>query len=369
MSTQIRLRHVDASDPTPKYLQTQRILTEAIRVGDLPAGSKLPSTKDIGSLVKVSLITAHKALEGLVDAGLLRREVGRGTFVREDAASSITSRRHLAIGLVLDPRVNLNDFYHSSILNGLRQSARLDSDKVEFFFQDDFRPPQRRRASTTGVICIHPSLEAHASVVRMAERTPTVVLGGSFPDEHIACIDCDNRTGAADAVRHLLSLGHRRFMLICGPTNLSNSRDRAEGAREALTQAGVDFADRDVLITDDSVTLDENARTALEKRLRSAGGPTAIFAGGYYLALAAMHAVRQAELSIPRDVSVVGFDDPASAPLLHPPLTTIRQPLTEMADRAFGMLRRLMIDGHAQPGTTLLPTQIVVRGTTGPAKG
>lgn len=82
MNPGLKLPKVDQRNPLPKYLQAQAILLGAIRTGHLPPGSKLPSTKDIGVLVDVSLITAHKVLEGLAALGWLRREFGRGTYVR-----------------------------------------------------------------------------------------------------------------------------------------------------------------------------------------------------------------------------------------------------------------------------------------------
>ncbi|HRX84421.1 MAG TPA: GntR family transcriptional regulator [Phycisphaerae bacterium] len=365
MAVPIKLRQVDRTDPTPKYLQAQRILAEAISAGALPAGCKLPSTKDIGQLVNVSLITAHKALEALAEAGLLRREAGRGTFVRDDVHESMAQARQVVIGLALDARANLNDYYHSSILNGLRQAARSDKEQIEFYFQDHLRPPRRRAGG--GVICIHPPVEAKKQVARLAERVPTILLGGSFADVQVGCVDCDNRKGAGDAVRYLHELGHRRFLLLSGPTSLSNSRDRVDGAVEALGALGIPSNDYATLVSTDSVIIDEESQSILHHRLRADQRPTAIVAGGYFLALAAMHAVRQVGLTIPDDVSVVGFDDPEAAPLLNPPLTTVRQPLLEMADTAFRMLREQIAGGAAEFATITLPTQLIVRETAGPA--
>lgn len=365
MSTTLKLRPVNDRDPTPKYLQAQRILTEAISDGMLPAGSKLPSTKAIGQLINVSLITAHKALDELAEAGLLRREAGRGTFVRDDVQVSSPATRQLVIGLALDARANLNDFYHSSILNGLRQAAGRDSEQIEFYFQDHLRPP-RRRAGSVGMICIHPALEAETQVERLAERVPTVVLGGSFSDGRVSCVDCDNRGGAADAVRYLHELGHRRILIMSGPTSLSNSRDRVEGALDAMKELGLEAAASDVLVSGDSVIVDADTQAKLHNLLRARERPTAILAGGYFLALAAMHAARQVGLSIPEDVSVVGFDDPEAAPLLNPPLTTLRQPLAVMADTAFRLLLDRIAGGAPETGSVMLPIQLVVRETAGP---
>ena len=118
MNNDLLLGMVDASDPTPRYLQAERILADAIRSGLLPPGSKLPPTKEIGDLVNVSLITAHKALDRLVKCGLLRREIGRGTYVCNDVAGAMAAERRKLIGLVIDRKVNIDDFYHSAIIDG-----------------------------------------------------------------------------------------------------------------------------------------------------------------------------------------------------------------------------------------------------------
>jgi DNA-binding LacI/PurR family transcriptional regulator len=368
MGDQPALQTVDERDPTPKYVQAQRILVDAIRSGHLAPGAKLPSTQDIGSLVKVSLITAHKALENLVEAGWLRREVGRGTYVREDVDISAPDGRELSVAILLDHHVNINDYYHSTILEALRQQARADTQRVEFYFQENMAVQSSRRNGHIGAICIHPPLEQQAAVERLADRHPVVVLGGAFPTSKVIFVDCDNHCGARDAVRHLIDLGHRRFLILGGPMNLSNSRDRADGARAELSAHGIALDERDLVVSKDSIMLDNETRTRLRDRIREQDRPTAIVAGGFFLALAAMQTVRAAGLEVPDDLSIVGFDDPASASLLAPPLTTVRQPLDEMAARAFQLIRQAVVDGSAGISSCKMPTELVVRGSTGPVR-
>ncbi len=365
MSRAISLPKVDRRDPTPKYLQAREILIDAIRTGRLAPGTKLPSTKEISALFDISLITAHKALEGLVESGWLRREVGRGTYVRDDIDPAHAAQQ-LHVALVLEQSVNLDDYYHSTLLNGLRREAQNDTHRVEFFFHDrfDLRDKGNRHV---GALCIHPALEDRAAVEQLAARHPVVVLGGTLPDSDIPAVDCDNEGGARAAVRHLIDLGHRRFLVLSGPMNLTNARDRAIGAAAELTAHGIPLADRDRPVSRDSVVLDEDARAFLHRRFREPARPTAIIAGGFYLALAAIQIIRQAGLSIPRDVSIIGFDDPPSAPLLDPPLTAVRQPLTAMAAEAYRRIRDAILG--QTPGEPLvhLATELVIRGSTGRA--
>ncbi|QOJ14798.1 MAG: GntR family transcriptional regulator [Planctomycetia bacterium] len=359
----VALRKVNGQDRTPKYLQAREILVAAIRSGHFAPGDRLPSTAQISSLVDVSLITAQKALEGLVEMGLLRREVGRGTYVREDFDPSNVQQPRLSIALVLPGHVNIDDYYHSTLIQALRREARDDLRHVEFSFNDRYDVPTRT-GKEFGAICIHPPIESQADVERLARRAPVVVLGGTMPGDHVACVDCDNAGGAALAIRHLVGLGHRRVLVLSGPTNMTNSRDRVNGAQAELQAAGLKLTDRDLLVSRDSVVLDEGARARLAARLSAKDRPTAIFAGGFYLAMAAMQVARQAGLRLPQDVSVVGFDDPTSAALLDPPLTTVRQPLPKMAARAFQLLANALQDRDAPVHGEVLPAEFIVRGST-----
>ncbi len=368
MSRDPLFQKVDHKDPTPKYLQAREILIEAIRAGRLQPGAKLPSTKEFSAIVDVSLITAHKALEGLVESGWLRREVGRGTFVRDDLDLETAGQSRLAIGLLLGPHVNIDDYFHSTILNGLRQAALAESRFVEFFFHDHYDLRHRGR-SDVAAMCVHPPIEDRSAVERLAGSHPTVVIGGQFPSGEVLSVDCDNVDGARQAVRHLLELGHRRFLVLSGPMNLSNARDRAEGSFAELRAHGVVVPAEDQIVSANSVVLDDEAARRVDVRLTGPDRPTAIIAGGFYLAMAAIQAAHRARLSIPGDVSIVGFDDPPSASLLDPPLTTVRQPLKEMACRAFEMLYARAKGTAEQLPSTQLPTRLIVRESTGPVRG
>ncbi len=357
---------IDATDPMPKYLQAEQILTEAIYSGKLKPGSKLPPTKEIGSMVNVSLITAQKALERLVEEGLLRREVGRGTYVCDDVAQAMAHNRRASVSLILDQRVNINDYYHSTIIDGLRTAARSDEDRVEFFFQDCDAIWRPRSRLPNGAICIHPPVEYEHEVQNLAQRIPVVVLGGRLPRCTAPYVDCDNVGGAREAVRHLVGLGHRRIVVLAGPQNLSNSRDRVDGTRAELTEQGLELADRDLIVSESSLSLSESITADLIYRLSKKDRPTAIIAAGFYLSLAVLQLVRRAGLDVPRDVSVVGFDDPQSAPLLDPPLTTVRQPLAKMADVALRIVRAMVDHSNGHVKSNNLPAELVVRGSTGP---
>lgn len=357
------LETVDRSDKTPKYLQAQRILIDAIRSGHFPAGAKLPSTKDISAAVHVSLITAHKALDGLVQSGWLKREVGRGTFVRDEATLALAERQRIEIGLLVDRQTKINDYYHATVLEGLRREARLVPENVEFFFLESYAMGKAAGRRGVGLMCMHPPEDREEDVRRLAEYCPVLVVGGSC--DGMYSVSCDNYEGARDAVEHLLELRHRRYTVVTGRASFSNSRDRAAGVEQRLNEVGIGLGHLDKVISSESANLDDDASRRLVKRLRDADRPTAIIAGGFFLALGALRLIRQCGLRVPQDVSLVGFDDPESASLLDPPLTTVRLPLMEMARQAFRMTRAVIdtgAKGHLMSLT--LPTELRVRRST-----
>jgi LacI family transcriptional regulator, galactose operon repressor len=190
----------------------------------------------------------------------------------------------------------------------------------------------------------------------------------SFRGPRATAISVDGRKGAQLAVEHLLSLGHRRIAYIS--TTLAqeshNDKARVSGYRRTLERQGVPVDEDLVLRVTGSPG--EGAE-AVERRLRelllSRRRPTAIFAASDFTALEVMEAADSAGIEIPEELSVVGFDDIAIAHLSRVSLTTVAQPMAELAERAVTAAVSGPDDGDAR--SILLPPRLVVRGSTGPA--
>ncbi|SDQ64841.1 transcriptional regulator, LacI family [Quadrisphaera sp. DSM 44207] len=201
--------------------------------------------------------------------------------------------------------------------------------------------------------------------------TPTVVAtGGSVPviavDPHAGpadtpTVDADNLTGALRATEHLLRLGHRRIAFLGGRPDLESARLREEGYRTALRAAGVEVDPALVRVAEYRREL---AAGPARELLTLPERPTAIFAANDLSAIGTMEVAVELGLSVPQDLSVVGFDDVPESALTTPPLTTVRQPLQEMGAEAVRLLVGLL-DGRGDGGTHVrLPTELVVRGST-----
>jgi LacI family transcriptional regulator, repressor for deo operon, udp, cdd, tsx, nupC, and nupG len=168
-------------------------------------------------------------------------------------------------------------------------------------------------------------------------------------------------------VEHLLALGHRRIGLIGGdtddPMRFTPPLRRRDGYRDALRAAGIELDPALEVLGYFTV---EGGSQAAEALLALPERPTAIFAESDEMAYGALRSIRRANLSVPADVAVIGFDDQVNAELMD--LSTVRQPVAEQALDIAERLIAVMADPDAERDAVVLPTQVVVRGSTDPAR-
>ncbi|WP_425473824.1 substrate-binding domain-containing protein [Saccharothrix saharensis] len=176
-------------------------------------------------------------------------------------------------------------------------------------------------------------------------------------------VAASDRAGGVTAVKHLLALGHRRIAVVGGPRDVRCSRARVEGYRVALDRAGIAF-DADLVRHADFTR--EGGRREADALLRRPDRPTAVFAANDEQALGVVEAARSAGLSVPGDLSVVGFDDLPAARRAAPALTTVRQPLAAMGRQAGWMLADLIAGRPPVTDRVELATELVVRDSTAP---
>jgi GntR family transcriptional regulator, arabinose operon transcriptional repressor len=359
------LQQVDPRSRVPRAAQARAILEDAIRNGLFPAGARLPGTGEIGRQLHVSLVTAHKAIRSLVTEGLLLRKQGKGTFVRGARLRPGRKRARWRVALVLHPENVMGDFYHGTLVQAIRMAARQHRPVSDLIMTPIDHLKEVDSIDADGFLCFHPSRDEFALLEKARDRRHVVVLGASLPDTGVHCVDSENCDGARQAVRRLIQLGHERIAIINGPRNSTNCADRFQGYCEEMKASRIPIYDRFIF----DAALDESAAAVTHRfvrAMRECDRPTAVVACGYYLALDAITVLRQLGLSIPRDVSVVGFDDPRSAALLNPALTTVRQPLEQMGARAYARLVKLMEGRSPSPRLEMLPTSLMLRESTGP---
>jgi LacI family transcriptional regulator len=220
--------------------------------------------------------------------------------------------------------------------------------------------------STDGVILVTSDVQSplHAELRRLG--LPAVVIDpAGLPGQDVPTVGAANWAGALAATEHLISLGHRRIGFIAGPSTLVCSRTRLDGYRAAL-EAAMLAVDPELIMPGDFYH--ESGFKGAEQLLSLREPPTAIFASSDQMAFGVYEAVRQRGLRVPDDVSVIGFDDLPEVRWSSPPLTTVRQPLSEMGALAARTVLRLAGGEHIESMRFELPTQLVVRDSSGPVR-
>jgi LacI family xylobiose transport system transcriptional regulator len=217
---------------------------------------------------------------------------------------------------------------------------------------------------TRGVILLLSQLTDRQRGELVARGLPFVVIDPTAePGPEVSSVGANNWLGGLVATKHLVDLGHRRIAIITGPRELLCSRARLDGYRAALETAGLSVDDDIVRPGDFRVKAGyEQAKVLFNQGER----PTAIFAGNDLAALGVLRAAREAGLRVPEDLSVVGFDDIQLAEWTTPSLTTVRQPLIEMAAVAVRILLDTAKSGEPLGRRVELATDLVVRESTAP---
>lgn len=181
------------------------------------------------------------------------------------------------------------------------------------------------------------------------------------PGPDLMTVGAANWEGGYSATDHLLKLGHKRIAMIGGREDLQCSSAREDGYISALRRAGIALDPALMVPGDFSI---EAGEAATRKLLELPDRPTAIFTGNDSQALGAYRAARSAGLRIPEDLSIIGFDDIPAAEWVEPGLTTIRQPVVQMAETAMRALLRHLDGDEELPQRIELGTELVVRGST-----
>jgi len=204
------------------------------------------------------------------------------------------------------------------------------------------------------------TIEKHLDAVPELQ-IPMVLIDREYPKTIVDTVVVENTDGAVKAIEHLLSSGHHRIGCITGLPDLMNSQKRSDGYRQAIQEAG--------LIVDESLVIEgdfryEGGYDATKQLLALENPPTAVFACNDLMAIGAISAVVSEGLSVPEDISIVGFDDIHLAVFANPSLTTVVQPKHEMGVKAADILLKRLKDSKMSPDRYQLKTHLLVRDST-----
>jgi DNA-binding LacI/PurR family transcriptional regulator len=285
-------------------------------------------------------------------------------------ARSLSLKRGYMVG-VLVPEIS--EGYAASILRG-REDELLS--QGYFYFMASHRgqaelireyPHMLVDRAVEGMILLN------TPVVQVLD-VPVVAISGHQRVPGVTNIAVDNKQATFAALEHLVRLGHRRIAFFKGHRGSADTEYRWKGVQQAATKLGIAVSPRLTAQLQQGVThpgpsVPEEGYESAKKLLEAGEHFTALFAFNDISAVGAVRAFRDAGLRVPEDVSVVGFDDIQAAAYLTPRLTTVRQPLRLMGETAAKQLLERIARGNGRyPQVILLPPELVVRESTGPAR-
>jgi DNA-binding LacI/PurR family transcriptional regulator len=284
------------------------------------------------------------------------------------AARALSKGTKDTLGVIIR---TLNDPYWADLVEKIEQEALERGYLVVLAVVNDRDFSMEKRwakifseGRTDGMILVSPQKEADYIMDLRESNFPVVIVDNNSGNIDMPSVVVDNVEGGRLATAHLLALGHTRIGHLVGRTEYSAARDRMAGYRLAHTEAGLDV--RQDLVRYCNYDFGDAQRIAREW-LSSSERPTAVFAFDDVMAIAVMNAAQSLRMTIPGDLSVVGFDDGPVCKWLMPPLTSVRQPSQEVAKEAVNIVfRYIQKRPPRQKVLTVSPT-LVVRESTGNA--
>lgn len=353
-------------------------------VGPRPSGH--PTIVDVARLAGVSRSTVSNVLNGHhkrlspATAARVQEAFKALGFAPDEVARQLRRGHAKTIGLLI-PSV-ANPFW-GEFARAIEEAARALGHSVLAASTD--RDPAREQSYTEGmyrqgiralIFGSSPVSISHLSSL-VDRNLHVLVFDRRFRNGDIDAVDCvsvNNGLGGRLATEALLSLGHSRIGFLSGPIKTASRRDRFAGYKRALRAAGIDYdparvwaGSRKSAFGDPEAG--ELGRVGARALLTSGSGITAIVAVNDMYALGAYAGIRSVGLAVPNDVSVIGFDDIALTTLVEPPLSTIRQPVWEMAETAVERLVACLADDAGdKPLRAEFAPEFVMRGSTAPVQ-
>jgi LacI family transcriptional regulator, galactose operon repressor len=321
--------------------------------------------RDVAREAGVSVSTVSRVLNDKDDVASdtyqrVQTVIQQLSYTSSLAARSMRSHRTNVIGLIVP---DIGDSFSIQVMKGVHRAiANLDYDLIAYTGGSTRRPSSAEREQyyvsllngsvADGVVIVTPA------AISFSTTAPVVAVDPNKESTGCLSVIATNHVGALAAMEYLIDLGHRRIGFIGGRPDLQCAEQRLLGYTDALRQAYISI-DPDLIAVGD-FTAETGCRCA-QRLLSLPEPPTAIFAANDQSAIGAIEAARQAGLSVPDDLSVVGFDNIPEAAYYNPALTTVDQFIDRMGQVATEILLGLIEGQRPESDLYKMPTQLVVR--------
>lgn len=334
---------------------------------NVSANAHPPVMADVAAKAGVSHQTVSRVINNHPNVSAKTRTVVEAAIAelgyrRNTAARQLVTRRSETLGVVAH---NMGHFGPAHILLGIQEAAHASGYAVNTVGLPDVSEKAIKETveyhlahQVDGLVVIAPQEEIVRTIERLNPGVPLVAIG-DIGAAGVQNVGVDQQRGGRLATQHLIDQGHRKIAHIMGPVDWLDAQARRRGWEAALASAGLEPGP--LLVGDWSAESGYEAG----KALIDSTDCTAVFVANDQMSLGVMRAAYERQLTLPRDLSIVGFDDSPESGFYFPPLTTIRQDFAELGRRCVGML----LDGIAGNDplfSVRIQPHLIVRGSTGP---
>ena len=319
----------------------------------------------LGTVSRVINNDAHVAPETRERVSAVIQDMG---YVANRQARSLKGMKTNVIGVLVP---DLATSYIGEILHGIDAELALHQFELMLFtthraaIKEANYVANMVQGMVDGLLLVLPRSLADYTGTLARHRFPFVLIDHQGTGNPCPAVGATNWQGGYNATEYLIKLGHKRIGFITGSMNLGCSHDRLKGYRSALRTYHIEESSELIYEGDFYQTDGYTGASAL---LNLPNPPTAIFASSDVMAMGVMDAVRNCNLRIPDDISVVGFDNIHQSAMVFPPLTTVQQPLEQMGQVATQMLLGILKSPKKDVGRIELPTELIVRNSTSAPK-
>lgn len=340
----------------PKYILVEDKIRQAIKNKEIT--EKLPGERTLAKEFGYSYMTIRKAVDNLVTEGVLYKLPTKGTFVADQKKNK---KKTKIIGYFLDNSIaaGLTSPYYSLIFDSLEKQAAKHGYSLIYFSDAGDGSSLKQLKNIDGVIIsCFPRIESIVNEIN--QHIPVVVMDNSSSDKTIPSIIIDNFNAVSSSVDYLCSLGHKRIGFMTGLADSDVGKNRYAGYQSGLSNHGIKASEKMVFKGDYSF---ESGAKGAEYFLSLKNPPTAIICANDAMAIALIREATQRGLSVPDDLSVMGFDDIPVSSHINPPLTTLAAPIEEITGSAFKMLNSLINGEKTEVKHLALPAKRIIRGS------
>lgn len=329
--------------------------------------------RDIAQLAQVSTATISRVLHDspLVDpitAQRVRDVIHRNNYVPNSTGTALKSGRSGIFGLIV-PSID-NPFFADFIQHFERQVLARNQEMM--LATTGHLPAQMQRSTrrmltrgVEGLVILESEVETEAYETMLRNHVPIVTLNRMLVEHGVSDVAVQARKGMTEALRHLISLGHRRIGFLGGRPGQSISHERERSFRDALRKLHLPLHEEHIVAANFSF---EGGRTAMAGLLAQQNRVTAVLCANDLSAIGAMAAIREAGLTTGQDISVIGLDDIDLCTMVHPQLTTLRLSRERLVELYLQALTGLTHSPNTPGQQLMIELEFVERDSTGPRR-